>query len=98
MTAGIIISLKKHEKPCQELFEFFTKNHFSLIPSSRTDPKGRIVVNGYKEKSFNQIAERICEAEQKLALVTAELNSNNQRYQGLLDRKRSKNPILSNYA
>jgi hypothetical protein len=48
MTAGIIISLKKHEKPCQELFEFFTKNHFSLIPSSRTDPKGRIVVNGYK--------------------------------------------------
>jgi DNA repair exonuclease SbcCD ATPase subunit len=40
-----------------------------------------------KEKSFDQVAERICEAERKLSLVTTQLEQSNQRYQDLLDRQ-----------
>lgn len=40
-----------------------------------------------KEKSFDQVAERICEAERKLAVVTKQLEQSNQRYRTLLDRQ-----------
>lgn len=40
-----------------------------------------------KEKSFDQVAERICEAERKLSLVTKQLEESNQRYRKLLDRQ-----------
>lgn len=38
-----------------------------------------------KEKSFVEIADRICDAERKLASVTQELEESNQRYRKLLD-------------
>ncbi|HEO1390693.1 TPA: hypothetical protein VAH75_002932 [Legionella pneumophila] len=40
-----------------------------------------------KEKSFDQVAERICEAERKLSVVTKQLEESNQRYRKLLDRQ-----------
>lgn len=40
-----------------------------------------------KEKSFDQVAERICEAERKLSVVTKQLEQSNQRYRQLLDRQ-----------
>jgi DNA repair exonuclease SbcCD ATPase subunit len=40
-----------------------------------------------KEKSFDQIADRICDAEQKLAEMTEAYKLCNQRYQDLLDRQ-----------
>ncbi|HGC5940504.1 TPA: LegC2/C7 family Dot/Icm T4SS effector [Legionella pneumophila] len=40
-----------------------------------------------KEKSFYQVAERICEAERKLAVVTKQLEQSKQRYRKLLDRQ-----------
>ena len=40
-----------------------------------------------KEKSFDQVAERICEAECKLFVVTKQLEESNQRYRKLLDRQ-----------
>ncbi|HGF0779048.1 TPA: LegC2/C7 family Dot/Icm T4SS effector, partial [Legionella pneumophila] len=40
-----------------------------------------------KEKSFDQVAERICEAEHKLSVVTKQLEESNQRYRKLLDRQ-----------
>ncbi|MHA3124352.1 LegC2/C7 family Dot/Icm T4SS effector (plasmid) [Legionella pneumophila] len=40
-----------------------------------------------KEKSFDQVAERICKAERKLAVVTKQLEESNQRYRKLLDRQ-----------
>ncbi|MCZ4786701.1 hypothetical protein O6D23_02890 [Legionella pneumophila] len=40
-----------------------------------------------KEKSFDQVAERICEAERKLSVVTKQLEQSNQRYRKLLDRQ-----------
>lgn len=40
-----------------------------------------------KEKSFDLVAERICEAESKLTLVTKQLEESNQRYRELLDRQ-----------
>lgn len=39
-----------------------------------------------KEKSFDQVAERICEAELKLEQVRNELTQSNQKYRELLDR------------
>ena len=44
---GVIVFSKKHEKQCQGLFYFFTKNRIPPISSPQTDPQGRIVVNGY---------------------------------------------------
>lgn len=40
-----------------------------------------------KEKSFDQVAERICEAERKLSAVTQQLEESNKRYRELLDRQ-----------
>ena len=40
-----------------------------------------------KEISFVQIADRICEAEEKLAQVTKELQESNERYKRLLDQQ-----------
>ena len=40
-----------------------------------------------KEKSFVEVAERICEAEHKLSVVTKQLEQSNQRYRKLLDRQ-----------
>jgi hypothetical protein len=40
-----------------------------------------------KEKTFNEIAQRICKANQELSLVRDELNRTNLRYQSLLDRQ-----------
>ncbi len=40
-----------------------------------------------KEKSFVEVAERICEAERKLSVVTKQLEQSNQRYRKLLDRQ-----------
>ncbi|AGH55399.1 LegC2/C7 family Dot/Icm T4SS effector [Legionella pneumophila] len=40
-----------------------------------------------KEKSFDQVAERICEAERQLSVVTKQLGESNQRYRKLLDRQ-----------
>ncbi|STY31753.1 inclusion membrane protein A [Legionella wadsworthii] len=40
-----------------------------------------------KEASFLQIADRICAAENKLAITQKELEQSNQRYQQLLDRQ-----------
>jgi len=59
MAAGIIAFSKKHKKPCQELFYFFTKNHFPLISSPRNDPEGRIVVNGYKITRISSAVDQI---------------------------------------
>lgn len=42
-----------------------------------------------KEKTFNEIAQRICKANQELSLVRDELNRTNLRYQSLLDRQAS---------
>ncbi|HHM2297796.1 TPA: LegC2/C7 family Dot/Icm T4SS effector [Legionella anisa] len=40
-----------------------------------------------EEKSFIEVAERICEAERKLSVVTKQLEQSNQRYRRLLDRQ-----------
>ncbi|MDW9186015.1 hypothetical protein SFA24_13670 [Legionella pneumophila] len=40
-----------------------------------------------KEKSFDQVAERISDAERKLSVVTKQLEESNQRYRKLLDRQ-----------
>ncbi|HAT9712930.1 TPA: hypothetical protein JBD70_15345 [Legionella pneumophila subsp. pneumophila] len=40
-----------------------------------------------KEKSFDQVAERISDAERKLSVVTKQLGESNQRYRKLLDRQ-----------
>ncbi|KTD82558.1 LegC2/C7 family Dot/Icm T4SS effector [Legionella waltersii] len=40
-----------------------------------------------KEKSFVEVADRICEAEHKLSVVTKQLEESNQRYRRLLDRQ-----------
>lgn len=40
-----------------------------------------------KEKSFVEIADRICDAERKLSVVTKQLEESNQRYRKLLDRQ-----------
>ncbi|CZG42024.1 Dot/Icm T4SS effector LegC2/YlfB [Legionella pneumophila serogroup 1] len=40
-----------------------------------------------KEQSFNDVAQRICEAERELCLVKEELNFSNKRYQELLERQ-----------
>ncbi|CZP11426.1 ATPase involved in DNA repair [Legionella pneumophila] len=40
-----------------------------------------------KEKSFDQVAERIFDAERKLSVVTKQLEESNQRYRKLLDRQ-----------
>ncbi|HAT1766205.1 TPA: microtubule-binding protein [Legionella pneumophila] len=40
-----------------------------------------------KEQSFNDVAQRICEAEHELCLVKEELNFSNKRYQELLERQ-----------
>ncbi|HBD7253170.1 TPA: hypothetical protein KKX04_002708 [Legionella pneumophila] len=40
-----------------------------------------------KEKSFVEIADRICDAERKLSVVTKQLAESNQRYRKLLDRQ-----------
>ncbi|HAU0134577.1 TPA: hypothetical protein JBF03_10405 [Legionella pneumophila] len=40
-----------------------------------------------EEKSFDLVAERICEAEHKLSVVTKQLEESNQRYRELLDRQ-----------
>ncbi|MCZ4798211.1 hypothetical protein [Legionella pneumophila] len=40
-----------------------------------------------KEKSFVEVADRICEAEHKLSMVTKQLEESNQRYRRLLDRQ-----------
>ncbi len=40
-----------------------------------------------KEKSFVEVADRICEAEHKLSVVTKQLEESNQRYRKLLDRQ-----------
>jgi uncharacterized coiled-coil protein SlyX len=40
-----------------------------------------------KEQSFDQVAERICEAERKLSAVTQQLEESNKRYRELLDRQ-----------
>ncbi len=40
-----------------------------------------------KEKSFVEVAERICEAERKLSVVTKQLEQSNQRYRKLLGRQ-----------
>ena len=40
-----------------------------------------------KEKSFVEVADRICDAERKLSVVTKQLEESNQRYRKLLDRQ-----------
>jgi uncharacterized membrane protein len=40
-----------------------------------------------KEKIFDQVAERICEAEHKLSVVTKQFEQNNQRYRKFIDRQ-----------
>ena len=40
-----------------------------------------------KEKSFVEVADRICDAERKLSIVTKQLEESNQRYRKLLDRQ-----------
>lgn len=40
-----------------------------------------------KEKSFVEVADRICDAERKLSVVTKQLEQNNQRYSDLINKQ-----------
>lgn len=93
------LEIEKSKKVAQTLQGVVETLSSTVIEDKENQTKFQNRLNDFlsnKETSFDQIADRICEAEKKLALVQVELKQSNARYQALLDRHEQEITRLEN--